>query len=174
MHLIASMYLGKLGNKSEAKKCRNIVDEAIQAIEKGPVDEGRITAAASVLNSMAFGYAPVYIEDQLWLAEIHRHDKPTQISDDDFKTSEKLKLRAVKMLDRLPATADARRKAHRDMVLWYETFKKVDLADAQKQTLFELVGSKDDSILYPQSGSCGSLIWWQTQKVVVNLMCGMG
>jgi hypothetical protein len=51
---------------------------------------------------------------------------------------------------------------------------KPELAERQKQVLFELVGVNDDSILYPQSIMCGQVAWWHPEKVEVGGACGMG
>jgi len=37
-----------------------------------------------------------------------------------------------------------------------------------------VVGSKDDSILYPQSGPCDRLVWWEKPQGPSVEKCGMG
>ena len=51
---------------------------------------------------------------------------------------------------------------------------KEALANAQKEALFDLVGVQSDNILYPQSGGCGSLIWWKAEAPKYSYDCGMG
>jgi hypothetical protein len=92
----------------------------------------------------------------------------------DLYESEKLKLRAAAMADRLNSKSDIRRKAHRDLSLWYSRIGKIEVAEREKQILFELVGCKKDSILYPQSGMCGHLVWWNPEPVSFAERCGMG
>jgi len=171
MYFIASKLFQKSGNLEGAGKCDKFLQDTFQTCERGAAsDEKQIKAVASVLNSMAYALIPVSIPDGKGVPI----KQVSSFTDETFKDSEKLKLRAIAILDRLPATADARRKAHRDLVLWYLHFGKDTLADAQKQVLFELVGAKNDSILYPQDGACGHLVWWETKPVMDSMDCGMG
>jgi hypothetical protein len=68
----------------------------------------------------------------------------------EFEESQRLRLRAIKMIDRLDAKHLVRWMAHRDLVLWYRELGKLDLAEKQQQIHFELVGLNDDRILYPK------------------------
>jgi hypothetical protein len=174
MYFIASRLFQKMGKTDGMRKCSAVVQEAFQACEgNSQIDEDQIEAASSVLNSMAYGLIPVHIKDMTlndrpWLPQ--SQVKP--FTEKDFKESEKLKLRAIAMVDRLGAADHVRRKAHRDLALWYLQLGKMEMAEKEKQTLFELVGSKNDSFLYPEAIGCGQYVWWQ--KVEIMMGCGMG
>jgi hypothetical protein len=88
--------------------------------------------------------------------------------------SEALLLRGLKIVDRLPSSDHSRRKAHRDMVLWYRQVGMMQPAEEQKLILFGLVGIENDSILYPQSGACGHPAWWMKPGYLSDTHCGMG
>jgi hypothetical protein len=129
-----------------------------------------------VLNSMAFGIVPLQISDRP-LGENFAgfRIKPIgPVSEGDFKQSEMLKQRAAAMVDRLDASDDLRRRTHRDLALWYKQLGKSEKAEKEKHILFKLVGSHNDSILYPQSPGCGGLVWWKSEKLTRFIDCGMG
>ncbi|MEZ4535085.1 MAG: hypothetical protein R3D26_08800 [Cyanobacteriota/Melainabacteria group bacterium] len=44
----------------------------------------------------------------------------------------------------------------------------------RKKPSLDLVGVQSDKILYPQSGGCGSLIWWKAEAPKYSYDCGMG
>jgi len=173
MYYIASRLYQKLGKTSEAEKYENILEKAFESSEESsPVDEVGIESASSILNSMSLVVIPVEISDlppQSGIAP-----KAYSFTEKEFHESEKLRLRAAKMLDRLSANNQSRRMAHRDLVLWYSELGKLELVEKQKQSLFELVGTNDDSILYAQQGACGQLVWWETKLVRVSILCGAG
>ncbi len=178
LHYIASRLFQKLGVINQAQKYNNILEDSFKSCEGGsPVNEEEIRTASSILNSMANGLLPFPIPDQMpmpidnpWL----RQKIGSSFTETDFKESEKLRLRAVKMADRLPTTNHVRRKAHRDLAVWYMQLGKVAMGEKEKQILFELVGCNDDSILYPQSVGCGTLVWWKVEKQTGSELCGMG
>jgi hypothetical protein len=173
MYFIASRLFQEMGNTDGVRKCNTVLKKAFQSCEGNSlIDEEQIKAAASVLNSMANGLIPVYIQDVPW----GRQTQVKSFTEKDFKESEKLKLRAVAMVDRLDTKNHLRRKAHRDLALWYMQFDKMEMAEKEKQTLFKLVGFEDDSVLYPQQAECGQLIWWQKEhrQITGVVLCGMG
>lgn len=176
LYLIASLLLQQSGNSDGALECRKIVEDALRACEGDSVrGEGQIKAAVSVLNSMAYGIVPVRIpdrkgDDRHWKAKRQGESVP----ENDFKECERLKLRAVAMVDRLPSDSHLRRKTHRDLALWYMKLGKTEQGEKQKQILFRLVDCYDDRILYPQSAGCGQLTWWKVEPMDVKVGCGMG
>jgi hypothetical protein len=124
---------------------------------------------------MAYSLIPVNIPNLNPHDSIAGRQTPLEpFTEKDFKESEKLKLRAVAMADRLDSKNHLRRKAHRDLALWYMQLGKNQLAQKEKQTLFELVGCEDDSILYPQAAGCGHVVWWKKERNIVTMGCGMG
>lgn len=171
LYLIASCLSRMTGNTQNEQKCIKALNEAIRACEASKtVDSVRIKVASSILNSMAYGLIPISIPD-------YQAPTPAQATVIDRKNidqSERLKLRAAALLDRLPTADHDRRKAHRDLSLWYLQFGKGEKARKEKQELFKLVGVKDDRILYAQHGSCGHPLWWSLEKVAGYAKCGMG
>ncbi|MEZ4535084.1 MAG: hypothetical protein R3D26_08795 [Cyanobacteriota/Melainabacteria group bacterium] len=81
---------------------------------------------------------------------------------------------ALALADRLDTGSQLRRKAHRDMVLWYQELGKSYAARNEKEILFNLVGVHDDKIFYPQSSGCGNIIWWKAETIRAKMACGMG
>ncbi|HEY9760151.1 MAG TPA: hypothetical protein V6C97_33655 [Oculatellaceae cyanobacterium] len=154
--------------------CSDILKKAINDAEKNSIaDERQIKSASTLLNLLAFDIIPLkvpdYTADRVW--------KPKTVlppfTESQFKEAEMLHLRAAKICDRLDPTNHVRRKIHRDLALWYEYLGKEGLAEKQKKVLFDLVGSTDEKILYPQSRGCGSVVWWQPKQVWA-MGCGMG
>jgi hypothetical protein len=178
MYFIASRLFQKIGNVGEMEKCNGVLEKTFQSYEaSSPVNEDEIKAASGVLNSMSYGLIPLRIPDRAPSPASSQTQTPTPITsfnDKDFQASEKLKLRAVAMADRLESSNHVRRKAHRDLSLWYKQLGKDKLADKEKQVLFELVGINDDSILYPYSPGCADLVWWKKDDKQFGYDCGMG
>lgn len=171
MFFIGSQLFQHLGNTDGIRKCNRVLEESFLSCEgNSEIDEEQIRAASSVLNVIANTIVPVRVPQ---ISEWERQLQVKPFTEKEFKESELLKLRAIAMVDRLNSQSHVRRKAHRDLSLWYAQLGKNDLAEKEKQILFELVGSKDDSILYPQSAGCGHIVWWET-KIKNSPFCGMG
>ncbi len=177
LYFMASKLFERSGNADGMRTCCKVLAEAFQSCEgNSAVDPEQIKACASVLNSMAYGLIAVQIP------EFNPKDSPgtanrtpeISFSEKDFIASEKLKLRTISMVDRLDAKDHVRRKGHRDLALWYMKLRKKQLAEKQRQILFELVGFKDDSVLYPQHEGCGSFVWWKKEKLQGGFDCGRG
>ena len=132
LYFVASGLFRKLGENKDAEKCKTIVENAVRACESDQKSgDGKIRAVSSMLNSEAYGFISVQVSEvnpsvtsagvpkgryyDFWSppveAEIYEEK--------DFHDSENLKRRAILLADRLPKTDDLRRKAHRDMALWY-------------------------------------------------------
>jgi hypothetical protein len=174
LYYAASGLFQQVGDADGVIRCNKVLKDSFQFCEIHSTDEQEIKGASLVLSLMAYRLIPVQISD---LPNGNYRDRSTDLpayTECHFRQSEKLKLEIITMADRLPASSDVRRKAHRDLALWYMRLGKSELAEKQKQTLFELVGCKDDSILYPQFGMCGHVVWWQTKKIGLNGFCGMG
>lgn len=177
LYFIASILAKRAGMQDVARECDGHVSSAVTACEAGKfIDEEQIAAAMSVLNSMAYAVIPFQIPDREPVGKTFVQSDVTTSGAMGFKKCERLKLRAVSLADRLPETSHVRRKAHRDLVIWYMHLGKTALADKQKKILFKLVGVNDDRILYPSSGICGSLSWWHLAAAnnVVAVKCGRG
>lgn len=173
LYLVASRLYQKAENNDGIVRCNKVLDATLQACEgNSPADEEQLKAAMSVLNSMAYGLIPFYVPDVP--KNNHGAALVKPVKEKDFKESETLKLRAVAIADRLDAKNHMRRKAHRDLVLWYTQLGKTELAEKEKLVLFKLVGSNDESILYPQYEGCGKLLWWVAEKRLTSFDCGRG
>ncbi|MCA9805218.1 MAG: hypothetical protein KC777_24785 [Cyanobacteria bacterium HKST-UBA02] len=175
LYYIASRLLDRLGDAAGSKKCDRVIEEALRLCEGDkPANEKQIAAAVSVLDVMAYGIVSVHIPDFKPQRSLPGQEQGEVFSDKSFKDSERLKLRAIAMADRLSVDSHVRRKAHRDLALWYARLGKTQSAEKEKQILFKLVGSDSDNILYPQSGGCGHVVWWQAKPMEKVIACGMG
>ncbi|MBP9808005.1 hypothetical protein KBF38_06830 [bacterium] len=171
LYLIASGLSRMTGNAKNEQNCTKILNDAIQAREANKtLDVTQVKVVASILDSMAYGLVPIRIPDY----QGQTTEKARTIDMKNFDESERLKLRAAALLDCLPNTDQERRKAHRDLALWYLQLGKGDKSLKEKKELFKLVGVKDDKILYPQPATCGHPLWWSLEKVAVYAKCGMG
>lgn len=171
LYLIAGSMAKKLGDTADAKVCEKVLESAIKSCEDGtwctPEHAKNVIA---VLNAMSCAYVMVPIADYPALQK----KEPIVCTEAQFEQGEKLRRRALSIADKLPETEHVRRKAHRDMALWYAALGKQSLANHQKQELFKMIGSSDDKLLYPQSGGCGSQVWWEVKAHVRSYDCGMG
>lgn len=173
----ASILYKRLGDREGAQRCEGHWDKAILDGERAHVvDEAEVKALVSILNALADKWAYVDISDRPLSDEISPKPPTKSVSDQDFKHSETLRLRAVGLADKLDEKNHTRRKVHRDLALWYMALKKTELANQEKAKLFELVGVRDDSLLYPQSAGCGFVNWWKTASASggSSVLCGMG
>ena len=176
IYFIASQLFQKSGNTAGMQECNNVLEEAFKSCEvKASADEAQIKALSSILNSMAYGFIPIHIWDlDLKEKPWERQNEVKPLTEKEFRESKKFKLKSIALVDKLPPDSHVRRKAHRDLVLWYIQLGKNEMAEEEKQVLFELVGTKDDSILYPQQGTCGHLVWWVREGRAGGPFCGMG
>ncbi|MDR3615997.1 MAG: hypothetical protein P4L53_20740 [Candidatus Obscuribacterales bacterium] len=191
LHFIVYQLYQQMGNKTETKTYSSLLEQDIRACEAAPeANEKLITAASMALNAMAYGWIPfnpsnlpelrIQMSRKLMAPQLSTSPqsvpaiKNFTFTEKEFQQSEKLKLRAAVLADRLPAKNNLRRMNHRDLAIWYAELGKTELADKQKQALFELVGVKDERILYPQPGACGSFVWWTIKPPQFGGGCGMG
>lgn len=168
---VASCMQRRLGNIKEAETYTQTIDRELLSYEAAKsVRIDRAQSAVNVLNAKSNIIIPVQIPDYKITAK--PNIKP--FSTEEFKASEALRLRAVAIADKTPSTEHVRRKAHRDMALWYQMLGKEKLAEEQKHALFQLVGFKNDNALYPNHKGCGQIEWWQEKVSVSTFDCGMG
>jgi hypothetical protein len=173
---IASCLYRQAGNVAGANECDKTLERVFKSCESTvPQNVDVVRGSVSVLNAMAYGIVPVDIP----MSDPRKNPSviakgPEKISEKEFSASEKLRLRAAGIADRLPASDHTRRLVHRDLTLWYGQMGRPIQAEWQKIILFNLVGVLDESILYPQSAGCGHLTWWKTEKSNLSMLCGMG
>lgn len=168
---IAACIQQRLGNMKEAEIYTQTIDQELRSFEEAKnVGIARAEAAVNVLNAKSYGIIPMQILDFKTTAT----PNIKAFSAEEFKASEALRLRALAIADKTPSTEHVRRKAHRDMVLWYQTLGKTKLAEKEKQVLFELVGFENENALYPNNKGCGVLEWWQAESIPCTRLCGMG
>lgn len=157
-------------NKTEsARQCDEQLEKLIKQCEEDKnLDVEEVRAAAAALNTMGSSAASF----SFWGRNAAKTFSKT--SDEEFRRNERYRLRALTLLDRLPASDHQRRLGHRDLAVMYAAQGETELADKQKQVLFDLVGIADDSILNPQNTGCGQITWWRIKKVSTGMLCGMG
>lgn len=171
MTYIASRLLLRLGNTNSSTHCDQVVQLTMQSYESSnavTIEQARATIA--ICDSQAFLKIPLRIHD--W-----QHQLPVKVlaqSEGDFAECQKLKLRALAIADKLQTGEHVRRKAHRDLALWYKALGHEQLANKEKQALFKLVDCNEEEILNPQAGMCGHLVWWQKERITRIERCGMG
>lgn len=172
LYLVACALFRQTGNANGVKNCNSLLEKNIKDCERRTNIELREAIAASyALNTMAKNIIPISIPD------LHHVEPANKLfTDEEFKRSERLLRRATAILDRLPTTTHERRKAHRDLSLWYQALNKPELAQKERKTLFSLIGREDESLLYPQLGACGHVVWWEKEGSSQSgqLACGMG
>ena len=175
LYLIARGKFRELGDAASSKRCDDAIEEFVSSCEKdGNLNSKQLEAAAFVLESQSQEFIRITIFDRMPSYANRTKALPITYSEENFRKAQKLRLRAIALLDRLEPENHLRRKAHRDMALWYSELGKETLANAQKEALFDLVGVQSDTILYPQSGGCGSLIWWNAEAPGFSFDCGRG
>lgn len=176
LYFMLSCLFQKVGNSSDSAKCLKIVDDAIIGCESDfNKNANQVEAVVSILNSKSYAIIPVHISDRSKDPAYKQDPSQSQIDwDVDFCDAEKLRLRALALVDKLPSISHLRRKAHRDMALWYTLLGQHQDAQKEKNALFNLVGIYDDKILYPQSSGCGNVIWWKAETNRPVMLCGMG
>lgn len=176
LYFMLSCLFQEIGNSAESAKCKQIVDAAISGCESDfNNNANQVEAVVSILNAKSYAIIPVHISDRSKDPAYKRDLSQSQTDwDVDLCDAEKLRQRALALVDRLPATSHLRRKAHRDMALWYTQLEQEQDAQKEKNALFSLVGIYDDKILYPQSTGCGNVIWWKAETNRPVMLCGLG
>lgn len=170
LFITSSMYQ-RLGDTSGAQQCNTFINKYLSAVKSASspsVDQ--ISAAIHVLELQAFQKIQLEIPEYLPqpLPRLETYSKA------DYIAAEKLRLEAVLIADKLPASEHVRRKAHRDLALWYTALGKEIQAEKEKQVLYTLVGFKNESLLNPQVAGCGSLAWWLQKPLEMTYDCGRG
>ncbi|RTL44675.1 MAG: hypothetical protein EKK48_05340 [Candidatus Melainabacteria bacterium] len=172
-YFIASNQFKIFGDQSGYLKYKKIVDDAIHSCEadNSTANDNTILAAAAILDAMAYAIIPVNIPDRFDL----KNSEKVDFTEQEYSESRKLKQRSNAILDHLKSDNHNRRKAHRDLALWYLVLQKDQESEAEKKVLFDLVGIHDDRLLFPTSGGCGHVVWWVVDvKEQVGYDCGMG
>jgi hypothetical protein len=174
MYFIASRLFRKVGNLDGERDCRAIRNKLFEKTTDNRVVE--IRTNWSILNTKASRILPLTIPDEpppsgfKWASKT-----PKEVfTESEFLECEKLKLQALTWVDKLSTESNLRRKAHRDMTLWYLHFGKLDQAENEKQILFNLTGIYDDSVLFPTRVACGQMAWWYVYRNEKFDQCGMG
>lgn len=180
LYFVASLLSQKSEDIDDARRCEMVLQSHIHEYEQATtIDAQPLETVVSILNMMSdrYLYVPIPMDaPKVGGAADHRHETELAKSNPDktaFQKSERLKLQAAAIADRLPPENHVRRKSHRDLAVWYMQLGKSAEAEREKQTLFKLVGIADDKILYPQSAGCAGFVWWKTEPVG-GVECGMG
>jgi hypothetical protein len=175
LYFIAARLYQEMGNSRGMKDCDEIVKTACESCERSSeINEDEIKATTSIFNAMA---------NQLIFVQIPLFEPPKRevaqpplknFTQAEYSDCKKLKLRSVAIADRLSSSSVVRRRVHRDLSLWYQRLGKYELAEKEKQILFELVGNDDDGVLYPKMVGCGHVVWWDPSAGKHGFGCGMG
>lgn len=176
LYFMLSCLFQEVGNSADSAKCLKIVDDAIIGCESDfNKNANQVEAVVSILNAKSYAIIPVHISGRSKDLSYKRDLSQSQTDwDVDLCDAEKLRLRALALVDKLPATSHLRRKAHRDMAIWYTLLGQHQDAEKEKFVLFNMVGVYDDRILYPQSGGCGRVVWWKAEPINDVMLCGLG
>lgn len=176
LYFAASKILQKKGDLAGSKRCEDAFNDMIRDAESSDKPKPELVAAANaIFGLLAKAILPVQIPT--FVAGSFGEQPLAPLASPPAEAildSEALLLRGLKLVDRLPSSDHNRRKAHRDMVLWYRQVGMMPQAEEQKLILFSLVGIENDSILYPQSGACGHPAWWMKPGYRSDMNCGMG
>lgn len=170
---LAACLYHRLGNAIGEQECNRLLDTAVREAETASsLSAAQARATLALQDFRAFAIIPLNIPNHpRFQLEEPSIGKPTAA---DFKAAEKIKLQGVAIADKLPATEHVRRKAHRDLALWYEGLGRRQLAEREKLTLYKLVGFQDEKVLTPQIVGCGNLVWWQKEPLSMTYDCGRG
>lgn len=172
IYFIASRLSQITKNTVNEQFYKDKIEQAIDACEKSSnPSELEIKAVTTILGLMSYAIVPVLAPESRPAGGAVAQ---TAAEDRQFLEAEKLKLRSIALSDRLPVESQIRRRAHRDLSLWYSMLGRDVKAEQQKKILFELIGSTDDDFLWPQDAGCGHVVWWRivSNREVVD--CGMG
>lgn len=171
MYFIACTLYNEMGDVVSVQSCNDALEVQLKSIEHKRLPTGEeVRAALAALDAQSYSHIPALPEGQ---KTNETAEKPVY-STSDFALCKQLKLRGLAIADKLPDSDHIRRKAHRDLALWYQKLGKIELAKEQKQYVFKLVDCNDEEILYPQFGTCGDLVWWQKERITRIERCGMG
>lgn len=170
---VAACLYHRLGNAAGEQECNKLLDTAVREAEMASsLSAAQARATLALQDFRAFAIIPLSIPNHPnFQLEEPKIGKPT---DAEFKAAEKIKLQGVAIADKLPAEEHVRRKAHRDLALWYEGLGKRQLAEREKLALYKLVGFQDEKVLTPQIVGCGNLVWWQKEPLTTIYDCGRG
>lgn len=170
---IAACLYHRLGNIAGEQECNKLLDAAVREAETmSSLSAAQARATLALQDFRAFAIIPLSIPNHpRFQLEEPKIGKPTEA---DFKAAERIKLQGVAIADKLQASEHVRRKAHRDLALWYEGLGRRQLAEKEKLALYKLVGFQDEKVLTPQIVGCGDLLWWQKEASNMTYDCGRG
>ncbi len=166
-YIRAAKLFRKTGALAEENKCKKFLLSVCEACENNKgATEHELISTAWIFYELATLILPVLPPDEIPIEVITVSDAAvnggyTEIA---FRQSEKLRLRATALFDRLPSDHVSRIHAHRSLALWYMKFGKTESANIQRGILSKLIGSKDNGTLFPlRTHGCGN-----------GRFCGMG
>ncbi|MBX3138729.1 hypothetical protein KF707_21040, partial [Candidatus Obscuribacterales bacterium] len=142
LYFAASKILQKKGDLAGSKRCEDAFNDMIRDAESSDKPKPELVAAANaIFGLLAKAILPVQIPT--FVAGSFGEQPLAPLASPPAEAildSEALLLRGLKLVDRLPSSDHNRRKAHRDMVLWYRQVGMMPQAEEQKLILFSLVG----------------------------------
>lgn len=156
----ASVY-ENTNNTQKQQQMLSQLDRTFRAMEQDKsLSRDRIIFLADQLVAMSDIYSPMHTWRQTMM------QKPVGLLPDstpkdtygvrerDFKIGEAYRLRAMAQFERLPARDPNRIHAQRGLVAWYRLYGQNQKYKAQLQKLENLVGSKEQNVLFPPPAPC--------------------
>jgi len=148
----------KTGNTEEREKYKKLLLDFCKKVEEdsGASKEDVNLALATLykLAEIEFPCGPIR-ELPTTVARLEPDSATaSKRTESHFKRAEVLKLRALKLGDRLPKDNVQRIDLHRQLVYWYMLFGQTKKADEQKEVLSGLLGTSESFLLFPARQPC--------------------
>jgi hypothetical protein len=148
----------KTGNTEQRDKYKKLLLNFCQKVEgDSKASKEDVSLAVVTLNKLAEIEFPCGPIRSLPTHVVNLDPDPnatSKLTVTRFKRAEGLKLRAVKLGDRLPKDNVQRIDLHREMVYWYMLFGQTKKADDQKEVLSGLLGAKNSDVMFPPRKPC--------------------
>lgn len=148
----------KTGNTEQRDKYKKLLLNFCKQVDcDSKASNDDINLAVATFNKLAeieFPAGPIRELPKLVVRLDPDSNAPSKLTETRFKQAEELKLRAVKLGDRLPKDDAGRIELHRQMVFWYMLFGQTKKADEQKEVLSGLLVTRESFLLFPAHQPC--------------------
>lgn len=155
-----SVYDGT-GNKTKKQALIVEIDRTIATLEANQkLTATQIKSTAQHLNSLADLYVPMLnwrrsmnqppVRISTGAASKHSYS----VTQPDFDTAEKYRLRAMALYDKLPANDGDRIHAQRSIVAWYKLYDQTEKYNKQLCKLGAMLGTNNLNVLFPPPAPC--------------------
>lgn len=164
-YLSAIEIFEKTGNTALANKYRKIILDFCATVERDPkATTADLIQAGYMFTKLAeivFPAGPIKEMPTIVVKLEPDTNKASKLTESRFRQAEQLKLRALRLADRLPEKDQNRIAQHTSMVYWYTLFGESAKAQEQTKILEGLLGTTDRAKLFPPRQPCPG-------------MCGLG